>query len=234
MASDKESSRAELVAEAPLEGDNHLFARLPLGPHQNLVYLVADPVSQLAAVIDPAFDVDRILEVADTWGTRLTHALFTHNHWDHIEGAKRIADETECRLHIHSADAADLEEQDVPVDRLHGGDTLALGGKTVLAHHTPGHTQGGVTYQFGKRLFTGDFLFVDTAGRTDFPSGSKRTMWKSLQQFKRRFPDEYIICPGHDYGHAPEATVGEQKKDNPALAHENYEEFEKEWFLEEY
>ncbi len=231
---DGDATTAELVTEEPLPGENHLFARLPLGPHKNLVYVVADPETRLAAVIDPAFDTQKIQAVLDEWEATLAHALFTHHHWDHIEGAGRIQAETDCRLHIHAADAAKLEEQGVSADRLHGGDAITLGGKTMLAHHTPGHTQGGITYQIGKRLFTGDFLFIGTAGRTDFPSGSKRTMWQSLQQFKRRFPDDYIICPGHDYGETPEAALGDQKKTNPALSHTSYEDFEKEWFLEEY
>lgn len=228
------TTQSELIAEQPLPGDNHLFARLPLGPHKNLVYLVADPDSRQGAVIDPAYDTDRIIQVADDWGVTIAHALFTHHHWDHTEGAQRIHEATGCRLHIHAADAAELEENGVTPDRLHEGETIALGGKTILAHHTPGHTQGSITYQIGKRLFTGDFLFIGTAGRTDFPTGSKRTMWQSIQHFKRRFEDDHVICPGHDYGNVPEATLGDQKKHNPALAHTTYEEFEKEWFLEKY
>lgn len=59
-------------------------------------------------------------------------------------------------------------------------------------------------------------------------------MWESLQQFKQQFLDECVICPGHDYGDRPEATLGDQKRSNPALAHARYEAFEKEWFLTEY
>jgi hydroxyacylglutathione hydrolase len=234
---DRDSSTAtatELVTEQPLPGDNHLFARLQLGPHKNLVYVLADPDTRQAAVIDPAFEVDRILEVLEGWDAELNHALFTHNHWDHIEGAKTIHKATGCRLHIHAADAAELDEHAPAPDRLHGNDTIPLGGKTILCHHTPGHTQGSITYQLGKRLFTGDFLFIGTAGRTDFPTGSKRTLWQSIQHLKKTFTDEYIICPGHDYGDTPEATLGEQKKNNPALAHTDYDAFEKEWFLEKY
>lgn len=235
MATDSgESASAELVTQEPLPGENHLFARLPLGPHKNLVYVVADPDSRLGAVIDPAHDVDRIQQVVEEWDIQLSHALFTHHHRDHTEGAAAIHEATGCRLHIHAADAAELEEQGVTPDRLHDGEAIPLGGKTILAHHTPGHTQGSMTFQIGKRLFTGDFLFIGTAGRTDFPSGSKRTMWQSLQHFKRKFSDEYVVCPGHDYGEAPEATMGDQKQKNPALAHTDYDEFEKEWFLEAY
>lgn len=228
------SEPREHVAETPIKAEGILYARLALGPHRNFVYVVADPGASEAVVIDPAFDVRRILDVLRDWECTLKAALFTHNHWDHVEGASAIQEATGCPLHLHETDALPLQNDGLDVVPIPDGHVLGLGAHTVVAHHTPGHTAGGLTYQIGKRLFTGDFLFIDQAGRTDLPSGSKRTMWDSLQRFKETFADELIICPGHDYGTVPEATVGDQKRRNSALMHTEYEAFAKEWYLVAY
>lgn len=225
--------KRELVSDEPEPLSGLAYARLALGDHDNLVYVLGDPESQSAAVIDPAWDVPRILDLLDRWDMTLMASLFTHNHPDHTQGAKAIHAATGCDLYIHDADASALQGT-VPVRPLADQTELHLGEHAIIAHHTPGHTAGGVTYQSGKRLFTGDFLFIDTAGRTDFPTGSKKTLWASLQRFKTTFPDDHVICPGHDYGKEPEATLGDQKRDNPALAHTDYDDFEKEWFLVAY
>lgn len=227
-------TRREHVAEAPLTDEGIYYARLQPGPNRNFVYLVADAETREAVVIDPAYDVARIVEVLCSWNAELTAALFTHNHPDHTEGAALIQNETRCTLYIHEDDAGRLEAKGVDVEPLVDGQRIRLGDTDVIAHHTPGHTAGGVTYQIGKRLFTGDFLFIGQAGRTDFPTGSKRAMWDSLQRFKKTFPDDHIICPGHDYGDVPEATVRDQKKRNSALSHRDYAAFEKEWYLVAY
>lgn len=224
----------EHITETPIRQEGILYARLALGPHRNFVYLVGDPDGLEAVVIDPAYDVRRIVEVLDDWDCTLKAAFFTHNHPDHIEGAGPIQETTGCPLHLHEADALVLERTGLDVVPIADGHTLAIGSHRMIAHHTPGHTAGGMTYQIGKRLFTGDFLFIDQAGRTDFPTGSKRTLWESIQRFKATFPDDAIICPGHDYGPVPEATVGDQKKRSSALMHQDYEAFAKEWYLVAY
>jgi glyoxylase-like metal-dependent hydrolase (beta-lactamase superfamily II) len=230
---DGSRSQIDLVTrEADATGVLH--ARLLLGPHRNLVYVVADPATGEAAVIDPAHDIPRILEVARDWGVSIRHALFTHHHPDHTGGASAMHEATGCALHAHAADASESEAQGIVVKRLRGGDRIPLGGKTILAHHTPGHTAGAMSYQLGHRLYTGDFLFIGTCGRTDFPTGSKHEMWASLQHLKTHFDDDTILCPGHHYGEAPEARLGDEKQRNPALLHRRYVDFAKEWFLAAY
>ncbi|MBW3581987.1 MAG: MBL fold metallo-hydrolase [Euryarchaeota archaeon] len=226
-------SDRETVIDDP-ERPGPLFAQLRLGPHENFVYLVADPETRKAACIDPAFGVDRILSVLDRWDADLAHILHTHGHFDHVEGAPRLAEETGAAVRIHENDADALEDTGITVTRLEGGETLKTGGLPIEVHSTPGHTAGGLTYQVGHLLFTGDFLFCETAGRCDFPTGSKETMWASLQWFKKAFTDDHVICPGHDYGKTPRLRLGDAKKSNPALSHKAYEEFEKEWFLKAY
>lgn len=227
-------SARETMTATPLPDEGIHLARLRLGPHDNFVYLVGDPETRKAVCIDPAFDVPRILDVLDDWGHTLAHILHTHNHWDHVEGSQDLAAKTGAPVHIHEADAPALEQNGHEVTRLHGGERFDLGTRSVYVHHTPGHTAGGITYQAGKRLFTGDFLFNETAGRCDFPSGSKERMWSSLQWLKKTFPDDAIIHPGHDYGKEPTVTLGWAKEHNPALSHIDYAAFEQEWFLEAY
>ena len=100
--------------------------------------------------------------------------------------------------------------------RLHHLDVIDLGGRTLTVHHTPGHTPGGLSFQVGNRLITGDVLFVEGCGRVDLPGGDIDVMWNTLQKIKN-MDDNLEIYPGHDYGSVPSSTLRQEKQQNPYL-----------------
>jgi glyoxylase-like metal-dependent hydrolase (beta-lactamase superfamily II)/rhodanese-related sulfurtransferase len=177
-----------------------------------LGYLVLDEASRTAMAIDPRLDqVDQFLEALAARGARLTHALDTHTHADHLSGVRRLARRTGATVLAHEA-----SKLAGPARRLAGGATFALGTKTVSILDAPGHTPDSLAVLVDGHLFTGDALFAGGAGRTDFPGGSAEALFETFRSFEA-LPDETVVHPGHDYVGRPVTTIGEEKAGNPLL-----------------
>jgi len=192
-------------------------------------YLVGDEASGSAALIDPAFDVARIVESATKTGYTITHVINTHHHADHSAGNAEVIRSTRAKLYIHEHDAAALTKisgkafarmmggkgSPPPDRRLIDGDLLRIGAIELRVLHTPGHTPGSICLYTPGHLFTGDTLFVCAVGRTDLPGGSARKLAASIRNRIYTLPDDTIIWPGHDYGERPSSTIFYEKNNNP-------------------
>ncbi|MFO8049728.1 MAG: MBL fold metallo-hydrolase [Desulfosudaceae bacterium] len=192
-------------------------------------YLVGDPASHFCALIDPAFDTDRLLNIAAEAGYTITDVINTHRHPDHCAGNAAIMAATGARLLIHHLEAKALGgfinrsfcralggKPSPPADILLRHDqVVTIGDLNLTVLHTPGHTPGGICLHGHGQLFTGDTLFVGSVGRTDLPGGSSATLLASIQKEIYALPDETVIWPGHDYGPATVSTVGREKQTNP-------------------
>ncbi len=190
---------------------------LELGPMENFVYLVSDRASGRAAVVDPAWEVDRILELAQQRGVRITDILLTHSHHDHVNGIEQVLERHDARVHLLKPEARfwgrDLER---PVLH-HGGDVIRLGETEIRVLHTPGHTPGSACYHLGDDLITGDTLFVFGCGRCDLAGGDPEQMYDTLRRLATGLPAGTVIHPGHNYAEKPTSTLAEQKAGNPFL-----------------
>ena len=212
--------------------------QLPLGPMNNFVYLLGDPETKEAAVIDPAWDASAILEMVRRDGYRLTHVLLTHGHYDHINGVEEIVAATDATV---VAEARELDEfvfeglggMIIPrssLKKTFTGDRIAIGKLSVQAIVTPGHTPGSQCYLLKGAsadedvLMTGDTLFVGTIGRSDFPYSKPKAYYHSLQKIKA-LDEKTTFYPGHDYGASPRNTLRKEKKTNPYLMAQNEEQF---------
>jgi glyoxylase-like metal-dependent hydrolase (beta-lactamase superfamily II) len=188
-------------------------------------YLVADPATKAAAIIDPVLDfapnngriastsADAILAAVEAQGLSIKWLLETHAHADHLSAAHHIRELTGAPVvigtHIRDVQTifAPLFEADDVVpdgrafDRLvHDGDRLALGDLSIEVLHTPGHTPACVTYVIGDAAFVGDTLFMPDYGtaRADFPGGDAATLYRSTRRILA-LPDDTRIFVGHDY-----------------------------------
>ncbi len=201
---------------------------LTLGPVQTNCYLVADAETGAAAVIDPAWDGQRILDEARRRNWRIGHLWYTHAHFDHIGGAAAVADALNPLplVAMHPADHAlwqtggggalfgfDLDPGPEPSIDLDTFATLRLGGVDFEVRLTPGHTPGSVVFYCASAgvLFSGDTLFRGSVGRTDLPGGDSQALMDSLRRQVFSLPDGTRILSGH----GPETTVGEEKTGNP-------------------
>lgn len=189
-----------------------------LGPMQNFVYLFEGGGEGF--LVDPAFEVPKLLRLVEETGVRVTHILATHGHPDHILGIEPVKSATGAQVFGH-------ESADHPVDRkLRDGERLEIGGMRIEVVHTPGHRFDSVCYVIdGTHVVTGDTLFVGECGRVDLPGSDVRAMHHSLLTTLAKLPGALIVCPGHDYGERPLSTLDEERRTNHTLRPRSVEEF---------
>jgi glyoxylase-like metal-dependent hydrolase (beta-lactamase superfamily II)/rhodanese-related sulfurtransferase len=175
-------------------------------------YLLADPATREALLIDPVFEqFTRDRALLRELGLVLRYTIETHVHADHVTAAWRFRDALGSRIALskHSgAEGADVYADD--------GDTVTVGAVTLTARATPGHTNGCTTWVTGdQRLaFTGDALLIRGAGRTDFQQGDPRALYRSIRTRIFTLPDACLLYPGHDYEGRTVTTVAEEKQWN--------------------
>ena len=211
--------------------ENELIVeQIPIGPMANFTYLVGSRSTREVAVVDPAWDIDGLLDHIARRDYTLTAALATHYHPDHVGGGMRghnIAGVAELlassavKVYAHRAEADGLRKVTglaasdlVKVD---SGDKLAVGAVEIEFLHTPGHTPGSQCFRVKNTLVSGDTLFIDGCGRVDLPGSDSEEMYHSLQKIKA-LPDHTLLLPGHNYSAVPSATLAEVKRGNAYLA----------------
>jgi hydroxyacylglutathione hydrolase len=189
--------------------------QLQLGSMENFVYLVGAAGSPETAVIDAAWDVPAVLQAAAADGRKVTHALISHHHFDHVNGLPDVLARGGIRPYIHQSDAHALaDEVRGEVTTVSAGEVIEVGPLRIHALHTPGHTPGSTCWHAEGSLFAGDTVFVNACGRCDFPGGSPEQMFDSLTRVSK-LPEETKLYPGHDYGDVPVSSVAREKSSNP-------------------
>lgn len=193
------------------------ISQLELGPMENFIYLIHDHDSDTAAVVDPAWDVPAIVELAKQEGVRITDVLLTHSHNDHINGIEELLQHYDAQLHLLSAEAQFWGRELEKPTLHHGGDRIVLGKSEIEILHTPGHTPGSACYMIDGNLIAGDTLFVFGCGRCDLQGGDPEQMYATLKHMKEHLPNGTLIHPGHNYAEAPVSTLQEQIEGNPFM-----------------
>ena len=201
-----------------------------VGPLKVIAYLVGCPESGEALLIDPGGPAPGLFQRLRREGWRLRWIVNTHGHWDHMAGNDPAAalggrivmhrldfeffSQPRIRAQLAAAGLPTLNRVDLAVE---DGHRLPLGQREAIVLHTPGHTPGSICLYLPGHLFTGDTLFVGSAGRTDLAESSLPDLLKSLEEKIMPLPEETIIWPGHDYGDSPSSTLAREKIDNPYL-----------------
>ena len=187
---------------------------LPLGSYQTNCYIVWE--KDACVVIDPGYEPEIVLAETAQRGLTIEAILLTHGHFDHVGGVRFLAERLDCPIYIHAAELSLPESfTDGPLvytKNYDEGDDLTLAGLTFRVLHTPGHTPGSVCLACEDTLFSGDTLFMDSCGRTDFPGGDNVQMHKSLQRLAG-LQGEFQVLPGH----GPATTLAQERKYNPYL-----------------
>jgi len=220
-----------MSSDSFLIGDLEVSA-FALGPAVTNAYLIGDPESKLAVVIDPAWDGDLIYREAELRGWRIHQIWLTHAHFDHFGGAGAISDAsaTPIPVALHADDHSlwrmgggasafgipDFDPGPEPTVYLEHGMKLSLGAHEFEVRHTPGHSPGHVIlkYHQGGPVFCGDLIFRGSVGRTDLPGGDTQTLLSSIQQEVLSLPDEVQLLVGH----GPATSVGMERRTNPFLS----------------
>lgn len=177
-------------------------------------YIIFDQKSKETMVIDPAGDVDKIVEIINVLQGKLKYIFLTHCHGDHIGGVTQLKSELGGKVLIHRDDSEGLNNKkinltefmvgfpEIEIDadsRLDDGDLIHLGDLEFRVIHTPGHTKGGSSLylESQKLLFSGDTLFRGTWGRTDLPTSDFNQIMESITKKLMVLPDDTIVYPGH-------------------------------------
>jgi len=196
---------------------------------QNFVYLVGDKDAGECLVIDPAWDIQGILDVAAADGMTITGALATHYHPDHVgggmfgievQGLATLMELGPCKVHAHKAEVegigivTGLSKSDLVAHD--SGDRIAVGAIEVELLHTPGHTPGSSCFRVKEALLAGDTLFLTGCGRVDLPGGDAEEMERTLSQRLSTLPEETMLYPGHAYG-GESASMEVVRRTNPSL-----------------
>lgn len=202
--------------------------QLSVGALQTNCMIIED--GNIAVVIDPGAEPDKIMNYVSTNKLKLSAILLTHGHADHIGavGFLREYDNQQVPVYCHRLDAQMLINPEKNLASLMGIalnvgkpdfdiseiTELAIGELTFTIHHVPGHTPGHVAYYCKGNLFAGDTLFRGGIGRWDLPEGNGKLLIQGIKEKLLVLPPETIVWPGH----GPETTIGYEKETNPYLA----------------
>ena len=194
------------------------------GPISENCYLLIDEKTNQAAVVDPGFLNDVLLNEIKKYTVQ--RILLTHGHFDHIGACAALrakygimvyAEEHEREVltdPTRNLSASWASPVTAEADRyVKDGDILRLAGFEIHVYHTPGHTIGSCCYYFPeeKALFSGDTLFCESYGRTDLPTGSSHDMEESVQRILREIPPDTAVYTGHEMF----TTIARERKYNP-------------------
>ena len=189
-----------------------------VGGDRNFGYLVADEGTRKAAVIDPAYSPESIVTFAREHDYEIEYVFNTHDHYDHTNGNEDIERLTGKRPLLYGRTDS---ETGITVE---DDARFPLGNLQIRILYTPGHTQSSICIYVGDAVFTGDTLFVGKVGGTGFGPDAKAE-YESLHQKLLALPDETRVFPGHDYGTAPQSTIGNERETNPFLIQPDFDAF---------
>jgi len=196
----------------------------------NFVYVISDPETKDAVLVDPAWETSTIVRELEQRGLNLKGVLVTHYHPDHvgghlwghdIDGVAEILKFKDVPIYAHKAECEGISLvtgiAQSQIKACEGGDTLALGKHKITFLHTPGHTPGSQCFLTEGNLVSGDTLFLSGCGRVDLPGGDSDQLYFSLTQKIAKLPHDTMIYPGHRYDRDDHASLSQVMRINPYL-----------------
>ena len=184
-------------------------------------YIIASAKGREAAIIDPVLEnVDECIQLLNELDLKLVKVIDTHIHADHVTGASKLKQATNCATLMGEHTPADAVEIKVKDNELIKIDSLK-----IKSLYTPGHTSDSYSFLLDNYLFSGDTLLINGTGRTDFQNGSSKDAYNSLFNNILKLPEETLVYPGHDYNGKFSSTIGNEKKFNPRLQVKSVDEY---------
>jgi glyoxylase-like metal-dependent hydrolase (beta-lactamase superfamily II) len=198
---------------------------LRLGPLDNNSFIIVDPATREAAIVDVGFEPEAVIEAVREAGLTTRWLLNTHAHYDHVAGMRTVQQALGGVYRLHPDDRPLLErigqqaaafgfpDADPPeqVQDLADGERVPLGSETLEVIHTPGHSPGGVCFRWNDWLWVGDTLFAGSIGRTDLPGGSFEVLEHAIRTRLFTLGDSLQVFTGH----GPSTTIGHERVTNP-------------------
>ena len=218
-----------------MKNDDLYIEQILVGPMENFVYLIGSKSTREVALIDPAWNIDGLLNHIQERDLKLCSVLVTHYHPDHvgggmgghsIEGLAELLEKEPVKTYVNKHEADGLKKvtglSDIDMNIVDSGDHLKIGENDIEFLHTPGHTPGSQCFKVNDNLISGDTLFIQGCGRVDLPGANSEDMFHSLRKLSK-LPDETIIYPGHNYGPKESESLEKVKQINSYLRIEDIE-----------
>ncbi len=202
--------------------------RFVMGSVGTNVYLIINEENKETVVVDPGDCPERFLSHIREEGLKIVGVLLTHGHYDHILGIEKLRKEYPVPVFAHEAEEALLNDPDANLSKMVGSpciikdvtyvkdnQILHIAGYNFQVLFTPGHTPGGCCYYVAseKILISGDTLFCESVGRTDFPGGSMSDLIRGIKDKLMVLPDDVQVLPGH----MEDSSIGYERGHNPFL-----------------
>ena len=176
-------------------------------------YLIASSKGREALIIDPVLDnISEYISLLNELDLKLVKVIDTHIHADHITGASKLKEQTNCTTIMGEHTLADTVELKVKDDEI-----IKLDQIEIRALYTPGHTSDSYSFLMNDCLFSGDTLLINGTGRTDFQNGSAKDAYNSIFNKLLKLPEKTLLYPAHDYNGEKVSSIGKEKKFNPRL-----------------
>ncbi|SFQ14608.1 Glyoxylase, beta-lactamase superfamily II [Lachnospiraceae bacterium XBB1006] len=195
--------------------------QITVGAIQENCYIVIQEETKEAIIVDPGDWPEKIMAVLSEMKAVPVAILLTHGHFDHIGAVPALRKEYAIPVYADEKEAVVLGNTKLSMAQftmeadfyLHDGEELTLAGFSIRVLETPGHTPGGCCFFFPEQkvLFSGDTLFLESVGRTDFPGGSMSELVHALKEKLFCLPEDVAVYPGH----MEETSIGYEKKYNP-------------------
>ncbi|MBO4825271.1 MAG: MBL fold metallo-hydrolase [Lachnospiraceae bacterium] len=204
------------------------IGRIPLGSMGTNCYFVYRDDVKDAIVFDPGDSGAALYDKLKDNGINVKAIFLTHGHFDHVYGVKELKEKSDAKVYACKDELELLRDPELNVSAMMGrlvtvepdelfadGDTYDLCDMTFQVIATPGHTAGGACFYFKEAgiLIAGDTLFEGSVGRTDFPTGSMKTLVDSINKKLMELPDNTRVYPGH----GGTTTIGDERQNNPFI-----------------
>ena len=184
-------------------------------------YLIASAKGREAVIIDPVLEnVGEYIQLLKELDLKLVKVIDTHIHADHVTGASKLKQVTNCATLMGEHTPADAVEIKVKDNEL-----INIDGLNIRSIYTPGHTAESYSFLLDNYLFSGDALLINGTGRTDFQNGNSKDSYHSIFDKLLKLPEETLLYPGHDYNGEKVSTIEKEKKFNPRLQVKNVDEY---------
>ncbi len=184
-------------------------------------YLIASAKGREAVIIDPVLEnVDEYIQLLKKLDLKLVKVIDTHIHADHVTGASKLKQATNCTTLMGEHTPADAVEI-----RVKDNEMINLDDLNIKSIYTPGHTSESYSFLLDNYLFSGDALLINGTGRTDFQNGNSKDSYHSIFDKLLTLPEDTLLYPGHDYNGKKVSTIGNEKRFNPRLQVKNVDEY---------
>ena len=184
-------------------------------------YIIASAKGREAMIIDPVIEnVGEYIKLLKELDLKLVKVIDTHIHADHVTGASKLKDITNCSTIMGDHTPAETVEIKVKDEEY-----ISLDKLKIKAMYTPGHTSDSYSFLMNNYLFSGDTLLINGTGRTDFQNGNSKDAYNSIFNKLLKLPDETLLYPAHDYKGEKVSTIGKERKYNPRLQVDSVDEY---------